>query len=261
MRSVSAMFPWPFRSRTTQPPPPLVHITHAKAGSTWIDKILRQLHGPHVSPRLWQPPERFDFARYRIYPALFITREKYCSYPELLGVHRFVVIRDLRDTLVSHYFSVRDTHKPDPDGIIAKGREILCSLSKEDGLTYLMDEVLSEHAAIQQSWLGAEIVTFRYEDLLSDDLAILRRLFLETFGHQLTESQVDRAVISCRFESLFRRKLGEEDPSSHGRKGAPGDWRNHFTPALARRFHDKFGAVLVGTGYERDDSWTRQLPN
>ena len=240
-------------------PPPLVHITHAKAGSTWVDQILRELHGPHVAPRMGQPPERFDFSRHRIYPALFITREKYLTYPELLGVHRFVVIRDLRDTLVSHYFSVRDTHKLDAEGLIAKGREILCSRSKEDGLAWLMDGVLHEHAAIQQSWLGAEVPLFRYEELLRDDLAIFSRLLLETFGHPLTAAQVGQAVVSSRFEKLFQRKLGEEDPSSHGRKGAPGDWRNHFTPALARRFHEKFGPLLIGAGYERDDSWTQQL--
>lgn len=201
------------------------------------------------------PPACFDFSQHRIFPALFITREEYLSYPELLGVHRFVVIRDLRDTLVSQYFSDRDTHILDAGGIIAKRRDILRARTKEDGLLHAMDEILPLHAAIQQSWLGVEVPLFRYEDLLRDDLAIFRRLLLETFGHPLTPAQVEQAVVSCRFEKLFQRKLGEEDPSSHGRKGAPGDWQNHFTPKVARHFCEKFGELLVSTGYERDNSW------
>jgi len=53
----------------------------------------------------------------------------------------------------------------------------------------------------------------------------------------------------------FGRKLGEEDITSHGRKGTPGDWKNHFTPALRRQFGEKFGDLLIATGYEKDLAW------
>ena len=59
------------------------------------------------------------------------------------------------------------------------------------------------------------------------------------------------------FESRFRRKLGEEDAASHGRQGAPGNWRKHFTPTLATEFAVAFGDVLIATGYERDASWVQ----
>ena len=54
---------------------------------------------------------------------------------------------------------------------------------------------------------------------------------------------------------MFKRKLGEVDDASHGRQGLPGDWANHFTPALRRRFHEKFGPLLISAGYEKDDQW------
>jgi hypothetical protein len=34
-----------------------------------------------------------------------------------------------------------------------------------------------------------------------------------------------------------------------------GDWRNHFTDRLARQFKDRFGELLVQTGYEPDGHW------
>ena len=241
-------------------PPPLLFITHAKAGSTWIDGILRTLYGRQVAPRQWPPPERFSFARHRIHSAVFMTRDQFLRHPELRGIHRFVVIRDLRDTLVSDYFSLRDTHVLDEGGIIAQRREELRTRTPEEGLAYLIDHVLEQHAAIQSSWIGGETPVLRYEELLRDDVALFRTLLLEKFGHAIPESQLSAAVESNRFEKVFQRKLGEENPASHGRKGAPGDWRNHFTPALRRHFAERFGDLLIATGYEHDAAWVATTP-
>jgi hypothetical protein len=45
------------------------------------------------------------------------------------------------------------------------------------------------------------------------------------------------------------RAKGQEDPSSHYRKGQAGDWRNHFTPELAARFDAAYGGLLARLGY------------
>lgn len=249
----------PLRARPFVPPP-LIHITHAKAGSTWVDAVLRALYGRQVAPRAWEIPARFSFERHRVYAAIFMTREEFRQHPELTGIHRFVVIRDLRDTLISNYFSLRDTHELDPGGLIQQRREKLRGLSVEEGLAWLIDDMMPLHAAIQRSWLDAEVPLFRYEELVANDLEIFRGLLLGTFGHQISEERLERAVTANRFESVFRRKLGEEDPTSHGRKGAPGDWRNHFTPALCAQFEERFGELLVATGYEEDARWVMSQP-
>jgi hypothetical protein len=51
------------------------------------------------------------------------------------------------------------------------------------------------------------------------------------------------------------REKGKENVKSHYRKGVPGDWVNHFTPALKREFKDRFNEVLLQTGYEDGDQW------
>lgn len=232
-----------------------MHITHGKAGSTWIDRLLRELFKERVAPRMYQLPERFSFDRHQVYPAVFMTRDRFLSYPELAQIRRFVVIRDLRDTLISQYFSMRDTHELDPGGIVQKRREILRSCSMAEGLDYLLDNALTVQAGIQRSWMGAGEVLLRYEDLLQNDLEIFTQLFIRDWQLPVTPEQLEKAVVASRFESVYKRKLGEEDLQSHGRKGLPGDWKNHFTPEFRRKFAEKYGDILIATGYERDGSW------
>jgi hypothetical protein len=237
----------------------MMHITHGKAGSTWIDRLLRELFGKRVSPRMYQLPERFTFDRFQVYSAIFITREKFLSYPELADIRRFIVFRDLRDTLISQYFSMRDTHELDPGGIVKERRDILRACSFQEGLEYLLEKALTVQAGIQRSWVNSGETVLRYEDLIQDDLAIFTRLFLSDWKLDLDAKKLEKAVIASRFESVYRRKLGEEDASSHGRKGQPGDWRNHFSRDFARRFHEKYGDLLVAYGYEKDAAWTETL--
>lgn len=236
-----------------------MHITHGKAGSTWIDRLLRALFRKQVAPRYWEIPERFDLAKYAVHSAVFMRREQFLEHPELAEIRRFIVIRDLRDTLISQYFSMRDTHELDPNGIVQKRREILQNCSFEDGLKWLLENALVKQADIQQSWVGSGEILLKYEDLLANDLAMFRELFCDRFGIALAAGRLEEAVKESRFESVYKRKLGEEDAKSHGRKGTPGDWRNHFTPDFARQFEQKYGSLLIATGYEPDAAWVETV--
>src|SRR5437867_734266 len=92
--------------------PTVFHITHHKAGSQWINRILHALaHDRVVSSEV-------DVAHFlakpvqagMIYPTLYVTRQQFESVSVPRDARRFVVIRDLRDTLVSAYFSFRNSH-------------------------------------------------------------------------------------------------------------------------------------------------------
>jgi len=72
----------------------------------------------------------------------------------------------------------------------------------------------------------------------------------------IPEETLHAVVQEKSFENLSGgREKGEEDVTSHFRKGEPGDWVNHFTPELKHEFKDRFNEVLVKTGYEQDDQW------
>lgn len=240
--------------------PTLIHFTHAKAGSTWIDGILRALFGRRVCGRSWGVPD-FRGASGRVFPSVFMLREEALAIPEVQAARRFFVLRDLRDTLVSRYFSLRESHTPDPAGKIERERGILRSLSVEEGLLHCLEEAgMAGTADIQRSWLGSGEIVLRYEDLIGRDVPLFTELLVARLGLPVSAERIAAAVTSQRFERVYHRKRGEEDVSSHGRKGVAGDWRNHFTPRLAQRFEELHGPLLAAGGYERDATWPECMP-
>ena len=110
-------------------------------------------------------------------------------------------------------------------------------------------------AKIQRSWIESSDIVLRYEDLIANDVPLFTDLFIKRLGLPVTPDAVERAVVSQRFESVFSRKLGETDTSSHGRTGLPGDWKNYLTRDLAGKFHGLYGDLLIQAGYETAPGW------
>lgn len=236
--------------------PTVFHITHHKAGSQWINRLLHLLVPDQVvSPAV-------ECAHYlgaavvpgKVYPTLYLTRERFESVPRPRDAHKFVVIRDLRDTLVSLYFSLRYSHKI-LNTTMGTRRQVLSELSPEEGLLHLMESELIRSAQVQWSWLAAGERLYKYEDLLKDDEAILADVLLRRCRLRVDPGRFREAVAAVRFEAFAGRKRGEENVLSHERKGVAGDWRNHFTGPVVDEFKKRYGSVLIATGYEKDFNW------
>jgi lipopolysaccharide transport system ATP-binding protein len=241
----------------TTPEQTLVHVTHQKAGSQWIHRILRACFSERiVDPVLGDRQfKNRPIANGAIYPTVYVTRDEFEAVHLPPGTRHFTVIRDLRDTLISAYFSLKLSH-PIDDANTAQIRRRLCSVSLEEGLLYLMDSWLVRCARIQLSWLEAGETVIRYEDLLDDDLAILERTLIDQLAMPVSRDSLREAVAANRFEIVTGgRKPGCEDITAHERKGVAGDWRNYFNERLKRAFKSRFGGVLVLSKYENDLSW------
>lgn len=236
--------------------PTLLHVTHWKAGSQWIHRILRDCFGEYIVPPALGNVQ-FIGQRIlpgRVYPTLYVTREEFNTAILPERWYRFVVVRDLRDTLVSGYFSIRFSHPP--IGTIPQWRNQLSKMSLEEGLLFLMEEWLPASAAIQQSWLDAGESLIRYEDLLIRDIEILKRIILEEAKMPVEESFLERVILRNRFENVTGgRRPGQERVDAHERKGIAGDWKNYFTPLVKEIFKKKFGHLLIATGYEKHNEW------
>ncbi|HZJ73048.1 MAG TPA: hypothetical protein VFF36_19095, partial [Planctomycetota bacterium] len=128
----------PATPRVPAVPPTVFHITHHKAGSQWIHRIFHALaYDRLVLPEMQdvQFLER-PIQPGKIYPTLYVTREQFESVAVPRDSRRFVVIRDLRDSLVSAYFSLRYSH-PQMSEHLQASRQTLSGLSEEQGLSLL----------------------------------------------------------------------------------------------------------------------------
>lgn len=263
--------------------PTVFHITHVKSGSQWVYQVLNECAPARiVKPRV-KVAQFYEDAILpgMIYPTVYVPRgrfestlkpqEKPNSAPDTpasknwhnfveqgLPVRTFVVIRDLRDTLISLYFSLKVSHAIISDNV-AEGHRQLNQLDFEDGLLYLCSEnAIRLQAEIQRSWLTAcergESLLIRYEDLIANELEGFEKI-IRHCEIEVGQPQLEDIVARNSFASRAGRKPGEEDVSSHFRKGISGDWRNHFTDRITAEFKQRFGQHLVATGYEKDLNW------
>jgi lipopolysaccharide transport system ATP-binding protein len=237
--------------------PTVVHVTHWKAGSQWIRRILESL----APERVIEP--RADNSQFLVrplmpggvYPTVYVSRNDYDKVSLSGDVRRIVVIRDLRDTLVSAYFSLRYSHEENrPE--ITRFRKMLLDRTAEEGMLLLMDEWLPPVARMQVSWIEAGEPVIRYRDLLERDEDILVPVLREHLGFDSPIARIKQAIQQTRFENMAGgRHRGEEDRSAHQRKGIAGDWKNHFSDRLKRAFKIRHGAILIEAGYERNLNW------
>jgi lipopolysaccharide transport system ATP-binding protein len=240
-------------------PPTVFHVTHYKAGSQWIYAILRNCL---PSQRMVAP--EFDRGQFltqpvqegKVYPTLYVTREEFESVPLPERWSRFVVIRDLRDALISGYFSIKVSHPRFQSEPVQRLRERLQLMSIEDGLIHMTETWLDVNCRIQESWLGEADALLRYEDLLEHDVAILEPLLLDRCELGVRRWRLRRAIKLARFDRASGgRARGQEDVGAHQRKAVVGDWRNHFTPAVKQAFKERAGEILVAAGYESGPDW------
>lgn len=236
--------------------PAVFHITHHKAGSQWILAILRRIARPMVV----NPDGQHDFLREaplqegRIYPTVYLSRPDFEALDLPDRWLRFIVIRDFRDAFVSAYWSLKLSH-PETSGSVSETRDALAQMSLHEGLMWLLPRWQSE-AELVASWVGVEEGLIRYEDIVADDLGVLVPLLHETLGLARTAEQAREVIESARFEKLTKgRPRGSEDVTAHQRKGVPGDWKNYIVGPVEDAFKERYGQLLIDTGYERDLDW------
>jgi len=234
----------------------LFHITHWKAGSQWIHRILNycahdRIIPPQLDPQLFLKAEILPG---KIYPTLYLSYHDFIQAALPKDYKYFVVIRDLRDVLVSLYFSLKISHTLKDDGILFL-RNILAGLKNEDdALIFLMEKLLGPYADIQYSWHQVSQPLIRYEDLLERDVEILTPILMD--GLAISKRVARQAIEANRFEVITQgRKRGQEDVSAHERKGIPGDLKNHFSDRVKQEFKQKYGDLLIKTGYESNNNW------
>jgi hypothetical protein len=237
-------------------PTTIFHVTQYKAGSQWIYNILLQC----VPDRLVHP--RVECAQFiwdeivpgKIYPTIYLPRGLFYKKSLPSKSRHFVMLRDLRDILVSAFFSITGSH---PElGNVRSVRRKLSRMSREDGLLWTLYRWLPWNAVIFESWVKSGEPWIKYEDLLANDVDLLEEVLIDRCELDVNREALRQAIINCRFVNLSGgRSPGAEDVDMHYRKGIAGDWQNHFTAKIKKVFKREYGRLLIDAGYETDMNW------
>ena len=241
----------------------IFHCCVQKTASQWFlnvfsDDIFYQNTGLLVQP-YWKVGLRQD--SYKAVPsrraatALYIIHSEYLAIPKPKRYKTFFVTRDPRDLAISFYFSTKYSH--DLIAYIPKMRKELEALNMKDGLKYAIN-ALEEIGVFeaQRSWANIDDEQhkiFRYEDLANDNRTFLRQLF----------SYLDVEISAEKFEVLYSRhsfeshtkgrSQGEEDISSHYRKGISGEWKEYFDKDVMKHFRSVTGDLVETLGYAEEE--------
>ena len=287
---------WPAaaaRDKTRQLPL-LAYFGHHKCASTWLNDIAREICASagmsyaHVhSPRKFGDGLGSFVSRNRIDFLTYANANR--TYVEALDDFRaFHVIRDLRDIVVSSYFSHLHSHPTDDWPELVAHRRELQAVDKDQGIYVVIDFLAG---------VFDDIATWDYSDprvlelKMEDVVRAPEELLLKAFGFlgvvDETRTGLDGCIASAlssvkrRRRSLvpfrvmplpasvvidtlkrnaFARKTegrapGHEKVDSHYRKGVQGDWVNHFGPGHKSYFKERHGDLLVRLGYEANLSW------
>ncbi len=234
---------------------------YPKSGGTWVSKM--------VADALQLP-----FPQHAVMPIGFsaVIHNHWPHSPRLKrAIHLY---RDGRDAMVSYFFHyMRDIraggspwskeYEKTFDRLFGKGYDPDDSV----GLLPKFIEHCFKHprgsrlnwTQYIETWLparGREGVSFvSYEELRNDCAGALRRVVDEIGRPDTEEWKIEQAVERNSMERATGRRKGQEDRTSFIRKGAVGDWRNHFTREAAQVFDDLAGEALVALGYEPDRGW------
>jgi len=171
------------------------------------------------------------------------------------------VYRDPRDMIVSHVFYATQMHTG--HGMHRYYNETLQTMEQRinaaiEGVEELdssgnPSRALSPIHAKYESYMGwleqPAVLCLRFEDLILERLAALGRL-LDYLTVRGFEPRLNRAQeIEILQNAIAPKKSGTF------RKGQPGNWREHFTPANIAFFKEHTGDLLIRLGYEADMDW------
>ena len=174
-----------------------------------------------------------------------------------------VVIRDVRDVVVSQYFRYFIPNGRN-DYLVQKIRAKVPFDDYDDiqnnlsvFIRYLFEKNITKFTWSQfvRSWIDKEAIFTSYEAFKADAVDELIRLVKLLDDRVLPIQRAASIVEKYSFEKVSGRKAGEEDRSSFYRKGIVGDWKNYFDERSKELIKKYAGEELIMLGYERDLQW------
>lgn len=246
-------------------------VTFHKCASNWFRRLFRDAattHGANIrvaNPNKSPLDTPVETGSQRTL-SLFNNAKAETLLPGIAGDEPVILcLRDPKDVLISQYWSWKNTHQNNTPRILS-ARDFLNRVTVKMGLRHLTKLGMIPYCRAATTWaphIGAgRVHILRYEDLLDDFTAAMGPA-LEAAGIPLDAAQLKALEEKYAFVNFAQRNPGEENQSSHYRKGVAGDWRNHFDTRLSQLFNDRYGALFDALGYARaePDAALDQVPD
>lgn len=245
-----------------------------KSGTTWIQEIIWQIvNGAESNGRTSDVnmEEKFPYLEY-VYPGLKALKKR--PSPRFIKTHMpyhllpisvrqghgkvIYIARNPKDVCVSYYHFTR----------------MLSVLNFRGDFDHFLENFVSGRVAfgpwsdhVKQFWghKGEENILFvSYEDLQKDASGVIRRI-ADFLGYRISDDQLQRIVQHTAFDTMKNDPLvnyswwddlgiRKKKESHFMRKGKVGDWKNYFTPAMAKEIDDKLLAPLKAVDLNFKDS-------
>ena len=247
-------------------PPPLsrnpscLMFTQPKSGSKMVRGILRQL----ATESGLQPtgPDGAFFAagvtKSELPKGIFKSTGYFYHFSGVPFAHgspiearSLIHVRDIRDILVSKYFSLRESHPEPGDAVSAERkdrftqrRNTLQVLDVDEGVLCLATGGLSKAIMSLRKAAGAPgALLSRYEDMVYRKKEWAQQV-CDHFGWSCSKVSIVRAVTPF---DVFPK---EERPDQHVRQVHPGNYRRRLKPETVEALNTMFREELSFFGYD-----------
>jgi hypothetical protein len=245
----------------------VVVATHHKTGTVWMatvfEAITRQLGAAYVD--FWAHYGRLEHEITS--PFVLLNHDStFLQHADILrrrDVRILHVIRDPRDVLISamHYHKTSSEswlHEAAPGkGNVSYQQRLNALATPFEQYVFELENATSSTIDGMLEWqYGREnCIEVRYEELWQDRSMALWSDILDFLGFDERERELCR---SCFWEHSLFGEAGRAN-RRHARSGEVAQWKNEFTPELARAFVYHFPDALRVLGYETDERWIEEL--
>lgn len=221
----------------------------ARATQTKQVDVIHSFHGRgvHLEKADFSEAEKATLERWMSEPGALYSgwREFPRNYRLPLGpeTRTFLLIRDPRDIITSHYFSLRYSHPVrGPSGSdILKSRQRLQTIGI-DAFALSAAKQIQGYFRAYEALAGTKLMLRRYEDVIFDKPTLLADL-CSHFGIKTPRPRLERIAHS------IDQRPAAEDVSAHIRQVTPGDHKKKLKPETIEELNVLLADILSKYGY------------
>ncbi|PHS02968.1 MAG: hypothetical protein COA78_19570 [Blastopirellula sp.] len=239
-------------------------FSHHKCATGWLSNVLVEISN-ELKISLYNTSQSDD---YLFDSAIFNNVN--ASYPLLpsefeKGIH---VVRDVRDLVVSAYYSHLHSHPTDNWPELQAHRKLLERLPKDAGMIAeigFLESVFHEghacsplQAMLDWNYEDPRIMNIRMEDMVREPYRVIIQSL--RFLDLPCPQNLAEILGNFTFEKISGgRKPGDLDKNSHYRSGVAGDWKTELPEAASLYLTEKYSPMLKQMGYSVDQALSRDV--